>query len=143
MKPTLLWIALLWLVAAPPARAQQAPAQQGVRVQAIRELPASYPRDVPVPQGAKPVAAGERDGSLIVLFLGAGKAEPMRAAYEAELPKHGWKVEGWDKIGDEQGLFAVQGERTLSVLFREHGSDLQIQLAHVPKTPKTPPPAPK
>ena len=59
------------------------------------------------------------------------------------LEKRGWKIEGSDKVGDEQGLFCVQGERTLSIFFRENGPELRIQMAHVPKTPRTSPPATK
>lgn len=144
MNHAFVWLALLWLVAAPLSRAQELPpAPHGIELHSITELPASYPRDVPLPQGLKAFAAGERDGSVIVVFRGGGKAEPMRAAYEAELPKRGWKIEGSDQIGDEQGLFCVQGERTLSIFFREKGPELRIQMAHVPRTPRTSAPAAK
>lgn len=146
MKHALLWLALLCLCTPGSARAQEAPTpppDHGIQLEPITELPASYPRDVPLPQGAKPVAATERDGSVVVLFIGVGKAEPMRAAYEAALAKRGWSIEGSDKVGEEQGLFCVQGERTLSIFFREKGPELRIQMAHVPKTPPTPPPAKK
>ena len=143
MKHASLTLATLWLLAALPALAQDAPPEHGVQLQAITELPASYPRDVPVPQGLKPVAAGERDGGMIVLFRGVGKAQPLREAYQAALPKRGWTIEGTDEVGDEQGLFAVQCERTLSIFFYEKGPELRVQLAHVSKTPQTHSPAPK
>ena len=148
MRIALLCLALALLFAAPSALAQQKPAPATppsapgeVPLHAITALPANYPTDVPLPQGLKAVAAGERHGALIVLFQGGGKAEPLRAAYEAELAKRGWKIEGTDKEGDEQGLFAVHGERTLSLLFAELGPELRMQLAYVPKTPKAPPTA--
>ncbi len=134
------------LAGAAHAQESQPPAwadERGVRLEAITKLPASYPKDVPLPQGARPVAAADRPQGLVVLFRGVGKAEPLRAAYEEGLAKRGWRIEGADRIGDEQGLFAVQGERTLSILLRESGPELRIQLAHVPKTPPPVAPTPK
>jgi hypothetical protein len=138
MRAPRLRLALVLLALALPGAA---PAQQD-DLKPVDRVPGTWPRDVPLPQAAKPVAAAERGGGLVVLFQGFGKAQPLREAYEAELPKRGWKLEGSDKVGDEQGLFAVQGERTLSLFFREVGPELRIQAAYLPKTPaKTPPTA--
>jgi hypothetical protein len=104
----------------------------------IDALPASYPKDVPVPPQGKPVAAADREIGLIIVFMGKGKAEPMRVFYEAELPKQGFRIDGADRLGPEQGLFATKGERTLSIFFEERGDDLQVQLAHVPRPPVKP-----
>ena len=100
--------------------------------------PASYPKDVPIPEGAKAVAAADREIGLIVVFMTTGKSEPMRVYYEDELAKHGFTIAGADRIGPEQGVFATKGERTLTIFLEERGEDLQIQVAHVPKPPAKP-----
>ena len=148
MNRTALLAALGFVAFAVAAGAQQLPAPlpppgKTVHMDSISKLPASYPHDVPIPQGVRPVSASEHDGALVILFVGPGKAEPMRAAYEEALPKRGWKIEGTDRVGEEQGLFATQGARTLSIFFQEKGPELSIQLAHVPKTPAPAPPAAK
>jgi hypothetical protein len=104
----------------------------------ISALPASYPKDVPVPPDAKPVAAADREIGLIIVFMATGKSEPMRIFYEKALVENGFRIDGADRLGPEQGIFATKGERTLSIFFEERGDDLQVQLAHVPKPPGKP-----
>ncbi len=104
----------------------------------ISAPPASYPKDVPIPDGAKPIAAADREIGLIIVFMAKGKSEPMRVYYEGELVKSGFTIAGADRIGPDQGIFATKGERTLTVFFEERGEDLQIQIAHVPKPPAKP-----
>ena len=104
----------------------------------IKALPASYPKDVPVPEGVTPVAAADRKVGLIILFKGKGKSEPMRVFYEGALTKQGFAIAGADRTGPEQGVFATKDGRTLTIFFEERGEELQIQLAHVPKPPEKP-----
>lgn len=104
----------------------------------ISTLPASYPKDVPVPPQGKPVAAADREIGLIIVFMATGKSEAMRSFYETELVKQGFRIDGADRLGPEQGIFATKGERTLSIFFEERGDDLQVQVAHVPRPPGKP-----
>jgi hypothetical protein len=113
---------------APPALPKNMP-----KLLPISALPASYPKDVPVPEGGTPVAAADREVGLIIVFMAKGKAEPRRVFYEVELMKQGFTIAGADRIGPEQGIFATKGERTLTIFFEEQGGDLQVQVAHVPK----------
>jgi len=143
-----LLVVLVFLVAAPLAQAQQAAQSVPPDVMPITQVPASYPRDVPLPQSAKPVAARDRGDDLVVLFQGTGKAEPLRAAYEAALPKKGWTISGADREGPEQGITAQQGKRSLFLQFWEVGPELRIQVVYKPdpaqpdKPPAPPAPTP-
>ena len=80
-------------------------------------LPASFPRDIPIPEGltAKSVQS-EHAGSYIALFTGDLEPEAVYRYFSEHLAAEGWSIDKAHGAGPEYGLFARKDERIATVI---------------------------
>jgi len=108
------------------------PSQNGVAGAApVRHgaLPASFPRDIPIPEGltAKSVQS-EHAGSYIALFTGDLEPEAVYRFFSEHLAAQGWSIDKAHGAGPEYGLFARKDERITTVITTRIDGRLHVEL---------------
>lgn len=94
-----------------------------VNIQSSTKLPADWPKDVPVPEGAKIVNTASTSGpdgeSLMNLVIETSQsAEELSSEFKQSLESNGWKIETQSTSGDGATLQATKTdpERSTVVL---------------------------
>lgn len=92
-------------------------------------LPASFPRDIPIPEGlqAKSVQS-EHAGSYIALFGGDLSPEDVYRFFSERLVAEGWTIDKANGSGPEYGLFASKDDRITTVICTRVDGRLHVEL---------------
>lgn len=92
-------------------------------------LPASFPRDIPIPDGltAKTIQS-EHAGSYVALFTGDLEPEAVYEFFAEHLASEGWSIDKAHGAGPEYGLFARKDERITTVISTRIEGRLHVEL---------------
>lgn len=98
---------------APEAAAPPSPPPPAAKV-TERELPESFPKDIPLYPGAQSeVSLGMPGGPTLAAFTSSDSPETVLAFYIAELSNDGWTIE--DEGGERAALKATKKNRSLNI----------------------------
>ena len=75
------------------------------------DLPASFPRDFPLPQSAKVTVGKESSDDWVGVFLTTGSADTTRDFYLTELPKTGWQITNQSQGGGLAIIYTRKDKR--------------------------------
>jgi hypothetical protein len=93
------------------------------------ELPADFPRDVPVLKGATvKLAMSQGKRSLVHLYTSSTVADAAKY-YDDALKREGWKVESSTKASDMVTISATKGSEVFGVTIAKEGRGTLIRLA--------------
>lgn len=98
---------------APQAAAPPSPPSPAAKVTS-RELPESFPKDIPLYPGAQSeVSLGMPGGPTLAAFTSSDSPETVLAFYVAELSSDGWTIE--DEGGGRAALKASKENRSINI----------------------------
>jgi hypothetical protein len=92
-------------------------------------LPASFPRDIPIPEGLEAQSVqSEHAGSYVALFSGDIAPEDVYRFFSERLVAEGWTIDKAHGSGPEYGLFASKDDRITSVICTRIDGKLHVEL---------------
>jgi hypothetical protein len=92
-------------------------------------LPASFPRDIPIPEGLQATSVqSEHAGSYIALFGGDLSPEDVYRFFSERLVAEGWTIDKANGAGPEYGLFASKDDRITTVICTRIDGRLHVEL---------------
>jgi hypothetical protein len=93
------------------------------------ELPADFPRDVPVLKGATvKLAMSQGKRSLLHLYTSSTVADAAKY-YDDALKREGWKIESSTRSSDMATIAATKGSEVFGVTIAKEGRGTLIRLA--------------
>jgi predicted small lipoprotein YifL len=92
-------------------------------------LPASFPRDIPIPDGLRASSVqSEHAGSYVALFGGDLSPEDVYRFFSERLVAEGWTIDKANGAGPEYGLFASKDDRITTVICTRIDGRLHVEL---------------
>ena len=79
------------------------------------ELPAGFPKDVPIYPAAQVIFSQSVAGTFTVSWGVADEPAKVTAFYQQELPRQGWPIASSLPEGDKMMLYAMKGGRSVTV----------------------------
>ncbi len=93
------------------------------------KVPSSFPTDVPLYPGAKPMAAMTAAGEgTMVTFKTMESQQKIYEFYQTELGEQGWKVGDGASFGGQLGLEALKDTRKVKIAISGTKGDSRISL---------------
>lgn len=117
------------LVEPAAAAAAEEASPNGVGTEPVNLLPASFPRDIPIPEGliAKSVQS-EHAGSYVALFSGELEPDAVHRFFAEKLAAEGWTIDKSKGVGPDFGIFAEKDERIATVIATRIDGKLHVEL---------------
>ena len=101
----------------------------GLEAEEVALLPASFPRDIPLPEGLVPQSVqSEHAGSYVALFTGELEPEVVYEFFAKRLAAEGWTIDKSRGAGPEYGLFAQKDQRIATVIATRLDGKLHVEL---------------
>ncbi len=72
-------------------------------------LPATWPEEFPLPDGATPVYSLATGGGAYVWFASPQGIDELRGFFDENLPANGWTVDSKQDFSDTSGAFSIYG----------------------------------
>jgi hypothetical protein len=93
------------------------------------ELPASWPSDIPVPDGLRLQSVVDSGGSAVALYLGPGNADQIGSDVNKVLRSNGYEEQGTVTDAGEEVTTYLKGSVRVDVSVGQTGSDAAITIS--------------
>jgi hypothetical protein len=93
----------------------------------VGALPSSFPTDIPIYTGMKPIESGmDKNGNGTVTLMGAGSTSDVADWYQDHMKSNGWTLTDSGNANDTQHQAYQKGDRQASVTITPSGNESMV-----------------